>query len=441
MAFGLGTRKPSRSPSMMREPLVLGILATGNILLSAGQYAVLLVSVGPGAATDAFFAGAMVPQYLQAVAFNALTSVIVPILSTAGARDFGQLVWIFVIDLGLVFVVGAALLALSCGIWLPLLLPGFTDDVVSSAVMVGRVYLLAFVFNAISVVLWCALRAGGRFVRAEAAAAISSAIALLGMIVLLPAYGVMAAAWMLVLRAVLQTIMLIPSIMPFSFPGFYHESLREAWGRIRPLAGGALFYKVTILVDRSLLSLAPASGMSLLVAAQQIYGALEQVVNRALVVPLVPRLARMGTRRQWAGFAVHWKKVLRQVLSVTLILFLGIVLLGPLAISRIDSIGNFESGELALLWLLLIAMFGQLVISPCASVVSSIYYSLGNTILPTVIGVLATVLGIAFRVVGFRWGGTVALAGAISLQYLVAFGVLRLFVLKHTRAASVTEGT
>ena len=71
-------------------------------------------------------------------------------------------------------------------------------------------------------------------------------------------FGIVTAAWAMVLKTFLQTLFLLRGLGPYSKPDWRSESLKEAWRRLKPLLLGNAYYKTDQLVDRFLASMAPA---------------------------------------------------------------------------------------------------------------------------------------------------------------------------------------
>lgn len=404
----------------MRGVVSLGMLATLNVLLSFAQYAYILTAIGPGAQTDALVAGAMIPHFIQSVMTNSMMNVLVPILALESGVVLRRTSWTLLVTSTLFFGIMATLLGLTAGGWFHILVPGFDLSAIALSMSLLRVQLVGIAFLGMTIVLWSVLRARGNFVWAETASLVANAAALGGLVHFVPHYGVIAAAWIAVARSAFQVVLMMPLLGHFELGNFSSHSVQTAWKRIRPLLGGAVFYKTTLIIEKSILSHAPASSISILNLAQQVYSAIEQIMNKAFVVPAVPQLARYSKAENWEGFDKTWKSALSWVGGVTTVIFLLTIFPGGLILKQVGNVGNFTSENFHLLWLLLLALFGQVVLSPVSSVLNSTFYSKGNTVLPTLVGIGATIVGIGLRFLGFLWGQTLGVAVAITAQYLIA---------------------
>ena len=133
----------------------------------------------------------------------------------------------------------------------------------------------------------------------------------------LPRFGVSAAAWAMVLKTILQTILLTREMGSYQKPDWNSESLKTAWQRMRPLLLGSAYYKTDQLLDRVLASMTPIGGITLLNLAQQLYGAGNAIISKAIVSPMVPQLARHANTNDWQNFSKILHKRLLIIFGIT----------------------------------------------------------------------------------------------------------------------------
>ena len=130
---------------------------------------------------------------------------------------------------------------------------------------------MGMVLVGINGVQWAAYRARQRFLWAELAPVLAGVVALILLIWSLPRFGVMAAAWVAVVRIGIETLLLAPGMLKRPFhPNIKSEVSRYAWQRIKPLLLGTVYYKTDPLVDRFLLSMVGRGSLSLYYLAYQI---------------------------------------------------------------------------------------------------------------------------------------------------------------------------
>lgn len=408
----------------MKQAVQLAALSAANIGIAFLFQWYILIEVGPGAETDALFAGMTIPQLVLVVISGSLMHVLVPLLSGESKDRLRHDAWAFVALIGGTFGLLAVLLFVAAPWWVPLTVPGFDDAGKAFTVELTRIQLISMVFSAINGVQWAAYHARQQFVWAEFTPIIASAFALILLIWALPRYGVIAAAWIGTLRAGLQTLLLAPGMGYPVRPDLKSAAIQEAWKRIKPLLLGTAYYKTDSLVDRFLLSMAAGGSLSLFHLANQIFGAATQVINKAIISPLVPALTRLHKQKNKAEFRSLYKRRMLQVGIFGVMNFLLLAFLGKALIGQLPGYGQFTADDLNLLWLIMLLMFGKFLIGNLGSAMTAVFYSVGDTKSPTVVGVVAYSLGIVVKVIMFYFMGLLGLALGVSMYYAIALLLL-----------------
>jgi putative peptidoglycan lipid II flippase len=402
----------------MRLNLALGWLAASNLGVTAVMHWYVITSLGLGPATDALFAGMVVPQLVLAVVAGSLMHVLVPLLAIEGGQSFGEVAWGLVLGVAALFTLVAASLFASAQVWVGWLLPGFSDDAHALTVTLTRIQLPGMVFAAVTSVLWSAYHARSRFIWAELSPLLAGLLTLAGLMLTLPRFGVAAAAWATVGRGALQTMLLLPGLGAWRRPDLAGPVMREAWRRLRPLLAGTTYYKADPLVDRFLSSMAPAGGLSILYVGQQIWGALAQIINKAVAAPMVPVLARQAREGRWAEFHSHYRRRLAVLALLTgsgLVLF---VLLGEPVLRLVIGRGGVTEETVTNLWWIMIALAGLLVGGTMGQITSAAFYAKGDTRTPTRLGMITFTGYVPLKVAAFLLFGLPGVALSTSLFFV-----------------------
>ena len=222
---------------------------------------------------------------------------------------------------------------------MPLTVPGFAEAGKALTVELTRIQLIGMVFAAVNGVQWATYHARQQFVWAEFTPILASVVSLLLLIWALPSFGVIAAAWIIALRMGLQTLLLAPGMGPPVRPNLKSEAINQAWQRIKPLLLGTVYYKTDPLIDRFLLSTASSGTLSLYYLAQQIYGAVSQVLNKAIAAPLVPHLSKLHK----AGNIEEFRRAYREkLLLVGVFCIVGLLVVGLLGQAMLGLLVGME---------------------------------------------------------------------------------------------------
>jgi putative peptidoglycan lipid II flippase len=419
----------------VRLGVVLGLLSALGILVNLAYQWYVLTRVGPGSQTDALFAGMMVPQLVLAVVGGSLGYVMVPLLSTEDQESRRPLAWTLLQGMALFWAAVAALLMLLAPLWVPLAVPGFDEPTTHLAVHLSRIQLLSLVFSGVTGVQAAAYQARHRFISAEAAPFVAALVGFGFVVWALPRLGISAAAWGLVIRSGCQTLLQAPALGRYH-PPTRHPGLGEAWRRLLPLLSGASYYKADGFVDRLLASLGPSGALSLYHLSLQLYSSLHVVLNRAVAAPAVPSLARSAAAQDWRGFTRISRDRLRVMLLVTIGLLPVLVFVGRPTLSAFLAHGLFSQARVEQLWWILILLCGVWVGGAAGQVLSTSFYTRGDTRTPTRIGVIGFTFAIALKLLAFKYFGIRGLAAAASLYYLGNATALYLTLRRDLRRAS-----
>ena len=417
---------------------VLASISATGILVNLGYQWYVLTRVGPGSQTDALFAGMMVPQFILAVVAGSLSYVLVPLLATEEDGDRTRLAWTLFQGMALFWGSLAALLIALAPLWVPLTVPGFDSATTRLTVGLTRIQLVGLVFTGIAGIQAAAYQARHRFLAAEAAPLVAALAGFAFVIWGLPRMGIAAAAWAAVVRGACQTALQLPALGRYHPPA-PHPGLRRAWLRLIPLLSGASYYKADGLIDRLLASLGPTGGLSLYHLSLQLYASAHTVMNRAIVAPAVPRLARTSATGQWRDFSLVSRQRLRVMLLISLAGVAVLILAGRPLLSALLGHGQFSDARIGELWWILLLLSGVWVGGAAGQVLATSFYASGDTRTPTRIGVIGFTLAIGLKLLAFWYFGLLGLAVAASLYYLGNTVALLLTLRRDLRRATAPE--
>ena len=105
--------------------LSLGAIAGIGILVNFAYQWYVLTTLGPGLATDALFAGTIVPQLVLIIASGSISYVLIPLLAIKETEGRARLAWTYFQVIGLTCLALVAVLMLTAEFWVPLTVPGF----------------------------------------------------------------------------------------------------------------------------------------------------------------------------------------------------------------------------------------------------------------------------------------------------------------------------
>jgi putative peptidoglycan lipid II flippase len=314
--------------------------------------------------------------------------------------------------------------------------PGFSGEGKSLTIELTRIQLIGVVFIALSGSLLAVYHARQCFFWAELASLLGMLISFGVLIWALPTFGVVAAAWVNVLRVVLQALLLLPVLGSYRRPVLKSAKMTEAWGRMKPLLLGATYYKTDLLVDRFLSSMAPAGSLSLFYIGQQLYGSASQIINKAVVGPIVPILTHHAKNNSWEMFRRLYRQRLLWMACLTMGGYCVFLVVGDPVLHLLIGYGALIEENVRQLWWIMLALGGVFIGGVMGQITSVAFYAKHDTWTPTRLGIWTYSVSIPIKVAAFLSFGLTGLAISTSLFFLtnllLQFSHLERFVLPFT---------
>ena len=418
---------------MIKLSLILAGLAICNAVLAVLMPWYVVTHLGVGIQTDAFFASCALPQLIFLVASFSLTQVLVPLLATEDEKTFRRDAWGFFLGVTGFFTVLAVVLFVFAGYWVPLLVPGFSNEAKQLTISLSRIQLLGMVGNASVAVLWSVYYARQKFLWAELSPVFANVLSLLFLFWTLPRFGIAAAAWATVLNLVLKTAFLMPLLGRWQAPQWDSDAMREAWRRLKPFLLGQTYSKSDPLIDRFLTSMSIAGDLSLLYIGQQIYSAINLIITKAISAPTVPRLALAAKSGDWRNFRRTYRQRLLWMAGLSVATSLVLLVFGESLLHLMIGHGGITAQNVHMLWWIMLGLIGLLMGGTAGQITAVAFYAMGDTKTPTMLFVWTFTIYIPIKVVVFINYGLLGLAIATSVHLIVNF-LLQLIFLEQVTA-------
>lgn len=401
----------------MRTPITLGLLAALQLLAGLAAQIIVLRILGIGLQTDAYVAAQAVPMILTAVVAASLQSLWLPRFARAADRES---TWIAELSTALgqtlkVMLSLVVLLWASSGLWSKALFPGFSDFQLNLVVNVGAPLFVAASFNAIAGILTAALRARERFIVPEALSFLASLLALFGIVLLVPRYGVIAAAWLSAGRGLFVFLALFVATRRPLFRLRATNQSREVANQARPLVGAGLFIKSGPLVDRYWGSQAGGGDITILSVAQLAMTSLATILERALLAQALPDFAKRLKNGGPVELGQAYRHCLRRIFIA--VVFIGVCLIAILPIWDFlcAQTLHLPPDTAWQLWLICISLLPSLFVAIAGSAAVAVFYTFGETRVPTLISILGFVVSLILKGVLFLRFGIIGIAIASSM--------------------------
>jgi len=423
----------------------LSTITAVQILVSFGIQLYTVTCFGAGRETDALYTGLTLPLTLTVLIIETFTVVVIPLLTSESEEELQKLGWqLFLGSTGFFFLV-CLLLYVLAPLFVPLLVPGFTQAQQHLTVRMTRIQVWVLIGNGCYAVLSALYQIRNRFVWVLLSQLLASIAGAFLLVWKLKSFGIMFGAWMQLLIASVPVILLLPILgtLPRQL-GWRSEFFKKIWHNMKPMLMGKAYFMINAPIDRVLAShLAPGTIVIFELVAR-FYNAILRILNKGIVMPTLPPLSRLAQEGKWEKFLSLYRRKSLQMGAVGLVIILGIIAVvtlgrifaGPLHLTAIT--GKLSSENLSVLWLITLLMAAVLPSTCIANVQGNAFFAQRDTATPTRIGVVFCTIGFGTKIAGFFLAGIkgVVLAGTFGA---VATAIVNEVVLRRRVANKIRQ--
>jgi putative peptidoglycan lipid II flippase len=433
-----GPKAGDRLASSARRVSALTMLSR---LLGLVREQIFAVTLGAGAASDAFLAAFRIPNLLRDLfAEGALSTAFVPTyVATLRGKSRAEAVALanrvlstLTIYLGTV----AALAMLFPGPVVRLVATGFSPEKAALCATLVRIMMPFLPAISLAVVAMGALNAEEKYTAPALASSMFNLVAIVGGLVVWvigPSAKSAVIAWaaLAVVGGVAQLVIQIPPLWKTGFrPKLIPDlRLRDPGTRriatlMAPATLGVAAVQVNVVVNSSFASLVSDGAISWLSYAFRLMQLPIGVFGVAVGTTALTHLARDAAAGDHAALQATLRRGLRMVLFLTIPSTIGLALLGVPIIRLIYQHGRFSSHATLETARALSGYAVGLVAYAAIKVIAPAFYALGRTRIPLIGSVTAVAANLLWNVATFRIFGHVGLALGTSIAALVNFSVL-----------------
>ena len=429
----------SRTPHLVRSSfLVFFIFGLDKI---TGFVKLLLTTrlFGTGPEMDAFATANQLPELLLALlAAGALSAALIPVYSgylTHSQRSEAASLAGTVLTLTMIVMGAACLLAIAAAPWLirVVLAPHFPAETQQLTAQMMRIFLLAAVLISVSGVFGSLLHAHQHFLTPALGRVLIDLGQIVGLMVLVPIWGVYGMAWGSVLGAMLTVLVQLPALVRHRVGlrlqiDLRLQGVREVLRLMGPRVVTLGAFQAVDLVFIRLASPLPAGSIASFYYAMLVMLSMPKSLFGAAISQVIfPTMAEQHN----TGAGQQLRQTVTQGLRATwLLLFpaaVGLLVLGRPAVSFLFERGAFGPESSALVYLLMAIFSVRLLGESSYDVLTLTFFARHNTHVPmwATLGWMVLNVGLSvllvgpFGIAGLAWATSIAgLALAASLFVL-----------------------
>ncbi len=419
---------------LMRSLATVSGLTLVSRLSGFVRDAVIAISFGAGAATDAFWVAFRVPNLFRRwFGEGSFALAFVPVLAEVRKSDDPQALKDFVDRI--CGTLGAALL-LVCG--LGVLVSLWWWDAAGSDKDRLTAWMLALTFPYLGFISLVAFAGAlqnsfGRFAVPGATPVLLNLSLILAALLLAPHFdlGIVALAWGVLLAGVLQLLVQVPALrrmglLPRPRLGFGNPAVRQVLVLMGPTLIGSSAAQLNVLVSTVLAYHLVDGSVTWLSLSDRLLEFPLGLIGVALATVILPSLSRRHAEGDAQRFRATLDHGLRMAMLLALPAALGLVLLAAPILSTLFQYGAFTAADVRMCALSVAALAMGLPAFVAIKVLSPGFYARQDARTPVRIALLAIALNLVLNVLGVSWARAVDLSGAHAV--LALGGVLAAWV-------------
>ena len=433
--------QPARASGLVRAGLLLSGAFLVSRVLGYLRTVVLGTTFGAGPELDDFFAAFRVPDLIfQVVAAGAMGSALIPVLAGLLATGERAHAWRVVATVANLLIVALTILAVAAFVAAPLLVrglaPGFDAVGLARTTELTRIMLAAPILLALGAVATSALNAEDRFVAAAVAPIIYNIAIIGGAVLLGPTMGVTGLAIGVVVGALGNLLVQLPSLFGLGFRPLPRIDLQDAASRrvlalLGPRALGLGASQVTFIVMTALasgLGAGAVSAYSIAFALLQIPIGVVGVPLGIVIFPSISREHAIGNVVSYVGLVTRSVRLL--VFAMVPITAIGIALRVPV-VELLFGYGKFDASDVDRTAATLAAFLLGLPAHAAITVLARAFYARQDTRTPVVAAIVAVVVNTALGILLVGPLGLPGLALAIAIAAWIEAAYLLVALGRH----------
>ncbi len=397
--------------------------------------------LGIGVKADIYFISQAIPYFFGAIVSSSLQNLWLPKFSIIinnlkkleKAQNIAQAQSI------ILSFVATLLFAFFIYYLFPYLYTGPVSEEKNILITCSIMFLLISVINIKINLLICQLRAQSKFFISEIISIVTYVITILFLYFNLDNHGVVFAVFILCVRACLHYLFLAYiSNHRILYNFFTHKIIKkEYWNSIAPIIFGSSIYKSMPTIDRHWALHSSLGGVTLLGTGQTIIGALIQILEKMLCIPVIPNFSRLSNKKEFARLRNLYRKKVTEITAIIFIFYLIFTFSKKILVIILENFMHLTIANSTMLVNILNYLFGFAYSSLIIILMSAVYYSIGDLKTPVKISIFSFCFGILLKLIFFKNYGLITLPIINSIYFICNALLLFFFIEKKINSLIV----
>ena len=430
----------NRSKTIFSAAFVLAAAALASRILGLFRDRLLAGRFGAGDELDIYYAAFRLPDLVFSILIlGAISSAFIPIFAQYFHKDKKE-AWQLVSGvLNLAFlslIVVAGILAIFAPQIISLIAPGFSGAKQEMTILLTRIMFLSPIILGISSIFSGVLQYFQRFLVYSLAPIMYNVGIILGILIFVPALGLVGLAWGVVLGVFLHMLVQLPSVIYSGFSwrpilDIYNKGVRKIIKLMIPRTIGLAGFQINFLVITAIASTLASGSIAIFNLSNNLQYVPIGIFGIAFATAVFPNLAKAFAQKRKKTFSKDFSLIFSQILFLIIPLGALFFILRAQIVRVILGTGEFGWIDTRLtaaaLGIFSLSIFAQGLIP----LIGRAFYAFQNTRTPVLISLVSVILNICFSFL-FIWilGGSnifsSLLSSILKLKGIKEFAILGL---------------
>jgi len=401
--------KRKRNQQIARSTVTVMIAFGVAKVISLVQTFIIAQAFGVGSELDAYVAANRIPELIVIlISGGALTHAFIPIFSGFLARGDEQGAWRLssnLINTILTVALTVSVVVFLLAPWLVpnVVAPGFDAETTQNTIDMMRILLISTVIFSISGIFSGILNSHQHFLLPAIAPIMFDVGILIGVIFLLPPFGVHGIAIGAVLGSAMHFGIQIPGLIHYKMKwkldlGWNNPVLWRVIRLMLPRIGGLGVFSLNFLVMNNIASRLGVGSVSALDWGWRLMQIPQTLIGTAMGIVIFPTLAALSEVGDLVGKRSAMSGALRFILVTSIPSAIGLIVLGQPLISLLER-GAFDSSASALVYSTLSMFTLGLIVHSALEVVARSFYADKDTLTPLFAALGGALINFVFAII------------------------------------------
>ena len=431
-----------RSETIFGAAMVMSSLTLIGSLLGILRNALLAGRFGASGNLDIYYSSFRLPDLIYNIfVVGAISAAFIPVFSDYWAKEkekAWQFVNVILMGLGLFIGFFALIIGIFASPILSLILRGFDPTKLEMAVILTRIMMIQPVFLGISSVLSGILKKFNLFFSSALAPLMYNLGIIVGILILVPLFGLKGISLGVVLGAVLHLLIQIPALIGTGFKlklNFsYFKELKEGLNKITVIMAtrslGIVVYQFFLLGITGIATMLKEGSLAILNFANDIQNLPQIVFALAFAEAAFPRLAEFEAEQKREDYLKVFISTLSQIIFFLIPFAVWFIVFREPIVRFLLGYGKFDWQATIKTMEVLAILSAGMVFQGINAYLLRVFFSKKDALRPFLASLTAYSLGFLLCYYGGLNFGLSGLAGAIACTYLLYFLILFVF-LRH----------